>query len=347
MDSNHVPGLALGIVQDGQVVYAEGFGVARVDTDQPVTPQSVFQIADQTHTFTALAALQLAEQGKLELDAPVVEYLPYFRLADERCSQITVKHLLTQMAGLPPTPYWAPNLDWEGKTVQTDDGALERYVHSLGDVQLHSDPGTRFVYCNMSYDIAGDVIAKVSGQLFEEYMAQHILAPLGMDHSTFYPEQVDPALRVTPHVYAAGERKVAVCELATHSRERAPSVGLFTTVADLSRWVMVHLNRGELDGTRILQSAGYDLLWEPVAELPKDWGNHYQFFALGWFLGANRSHPVRHYWGGDLGFHNSVYLVPDRMAGVVALGNQFTPQTNPVAYAETIAVIAAELVALS
>ena len=174
---------------------------------------------DMTHTFTAVAAMQLVEHGKLDLDTPIAEYLPYFELADERYQQITMRHLLTETAGLPATRENTPELDWEDKTPQTDDGALERYVRSLRDVPVLFDPGFGHVFSNVQYDIAGDVIAKVSGELFEEYMHRHILEPLGMASSTFYPARANAEQMATSHVTKG--MGAVVSELPTWSREQA------------------------------------------------------------------------------------------------------------------------------
>lgn len=344
MDSNKVPGLAVGIVKDGQPICVQGFGVAAVGTDRPITPQSVFQIMDTTHLFTVAAAMQLVEQGKLDLDAPIVEYLPYFRLADERYVQITTRHLLAEMAGLPLTPEATPNLDWKDKTPQTDDEALERYVRSLSDTQMVTDPGDSYGYwmCNMGYDIAGAVIAEVAGQPYEEVVRQHILIPLGMAHSTYYPEQIDPALRVTPHVV---RRLAEQSDLATWSRERSPSVGLFCDLTDMLRWVQANLNRGELDGRRILQDSSYDEIWRPQVQL--DWEEDVESRGLGWLLGAHGGCSVRHYLANDVGFHNALYLAPDANAAVVALGNLWTSHPSTLFYARILAPMALDLAALA
>jgi CubicO group peptidase (beta-lactamase class C family) len=336
MESSHVPGLVLGLVKDGQVIYAQGHGVAEVGTERPITPESIFQIMDLTHTFTAAAAMQLVEQGKLELDAPVVEYLPYFKLGDDRYTQITLKHLLVETAGLPPTLISRPARDWEGKTPQTDDEALERYVRSLTAVRLVTDPGQLSNFSNMGYDIAGDVIAKVSGEVFEEYMAQHILAPLGMAYSTFYPDQVDPELRVTPHVVKGAAPVVS--ELPTYSRERAPSVGLFTNLADMLRWTQATLNRGELDGNRILEASSYDQIW--ASAHPINQGGDMSDRGLGWFTGSSAGHHVCQYESSDLGYLAASYLCPDEQGGAVAMGNQFTAADYTPWYASGLASMA-------
>ena len=185
----------------------------------------------------------------------------------------------------------------------------------------------------MSFDIAGDVIAKAAGELFEDYMGENILTPLGMAQSTFFPQQADPDLQASPHVIEGSD--VAVSDLITYSRERAPSVGLLSNIEDLTRWMLADLNQGTLQGKSILPASAYEQLWKPTLTL--GYGSDMMEMGLGWFLGTSQGHPVRQYWGNDVGFHAAAYLAPEQKAGVVVLGNQFTGSGATNWYANTIA----------
>ena len=127
-------------------------------------------------------------------------------------------------------------------------------MRSLSDVKLDFAPGSGFL-SNFDYDVLGDLIAKVSGQTFEAYMQEHVLTPLGMTQSTYLPKQADPAALVSPHMNKGND--VFVSDLATDGREHGPSLGLWSSIADMCRWVKANLNRGELDGQRILDDASY------------------------------------------------------------------------------------------
>ena len=130
--------------------------------------------------------MQLVEQGKIDLDDPVVDYLPYFELADDRYGTITIRELLTHTSGLPDVEdfgYDNPAYDVE---------ALDRYVRSLTDTSLIAAPGEGFSYSDMGFDILGDVVATVSGQPFEEYVQENIFDPLGMENTTFLPDETYP-----------------------------------------------------------------------------------------------------------------------------------------------------------
>src|SRR5215469_6811826 len=154
-----IPGFAIGVVQDDRLIYAHGFGVKNlVHNHDPVTPRSLFHMASITKTFVATSIMQLVEAGKINLDAPVVQYVPYFRVADDRYQTITVRQMVTHTSGMPDVQ------DYEWDKPQYDDGALERYVRSLSNQKLIFAPGTDFRYSNMAFEVLGDLIAKVSGE---------------------------------------------------------------------------------------------------------------------------------------------------------------------------------------
>ena len=185
LQREHRPGLAIAVVEGNHVVYAHGFGVKRLGRDGPITTRSLFHMASITKPFVATSLMQLAEKGKVDLDAPVVRYLPYFRMADERYRTITVRQMLTHSSGMPDVD------DYEWDKPQYDDGALERYVRSLSDRTLLFAPGEKFQYSNMAFEILGDVIAKVSGQSFDDYVQDQILTPLRMKDSTLLVRRAD------------------------------------------------------------------------------------------------------------------------------------------------------------
>jgi CubicO group peptidase (beta-lactamase class C family) len=215
--------------------------------------------------------LQLVERGKINLDARVIDYLPYFRIKDERFAKITVRQMLGHISGMPDVE------DYGWDKPEYDDGALERYVRSLTDLSLIAAPGEKFQYSNMAFEILGDVIAKVSGESFESYMQRNILRPLGMKHSTLLLREANQKLLTTPHL--PGESGAVVSKVFPYNRAHAPSSTLYSNIDDMNRWAMANLNRGELNGKRILKASTYDLLWK--AQM--DAGRRGQI-ALSWFL---------------------------------------------------------------
>ena len=177
-------GLAIGIVKSGELVYTQGFGVRNLDTQEPVTPRSLFLLSSVSKPFVATAIVQLVEQGKMALDAPIVTYLPYFRLKDPRYKDITVQQMLSHTSGMPDA------VDYHWYAPEDDEEALERNVRSLVDEELLAAPGEKYAYSNVAFEVLGDVIAKVSGQTFEAYVKAHLLDPLEMHDSTFLRREV-------------------------------------------------------------------------------------------------------------------------------------------------------------
>lgn len=328
MVEQHMPGLAVGIVLHGKLAYAKGFGTMTLgQPDKPVTAATLFHMASITKPFVATAIMQLVEQGKLDLEAPVTKYLPYFRLADPRYRLITVRQLVTHTSGMPDVK------DYEWSRPQYDDGALERYVRSLEKEQLLWDPGTRFAYSNMAFEVLGDVIAKVAGASFEDYVASHILKPVGMQSSTLLLKAAQAA---EPSQLANGytkrkpsgkdEQELVSIAAYPYNRTHSPSSNLMSSVNDMTRWAMINLNRGELDGQRILKSSTYDIMWKPAAEVEfcrngppcRKPGNS---VGISWFLEQKDGHLIVSHGGGDDGFITSFLLIPDLQFAFVMMTN--------------------------
>lgn len=314
MQENRIPGCAVGIVKDGRLVYEKGFGVANLDSGQPVTPQSLFHLASIGKTVVGTALVQLAEQGKIDLDATVSTYLPYFQLADERYTEITIRQMLSHTSGMPDED------DYEWDNPVYDDGAAERYVRSLTDITLLAPPGEQFSYSSMAFDVLGDVIAKASGQSFEEYVQEHIFMPLGMEHTTFLMPETD--LLTSPHVLD-DSGNVVVSKTFPYNRMHAPSSTLKSNVGDMARYAIAHMNHGELDGARILDPSSYDEMWaeQAVTGWESSDGPMLAHYGLGWFIGDLDGHTIYHHLGADDGFNANFAVAPDDSVTVIVMIN--------------------------
>lgn len=305
-----LPGLALGIVKSGELVYTQGFGVRSLDTQEPVTPRSLFHLASISKPFVATAIIQLVEQGKLALDAPIATYLPYFRLKDAPDKEITVQQMLSHTSGMPDED------EFQWHAPEDDEEALERYVRSLADEALIAAPGAKYAYSNIAFEVLGDVIAKVSGQPFETYVKAHVLEPLEMHTSTFLRHEVSPDLAVTPH-FGAPLRVLAGAY--PYHRAHAPSSTLHSSVEEMGQWAITNLNPGRFKGKQIVQAESYNQLWHPYMQTGEEiWT---EAVGLGWFFGTYRGHPVIHHGGSDPGFGAELVFVPAEDAAVVVLAN--------------------------
>jgi CubicO group peptidase (beta-lactamase class C family) len=298
-------GLEVGIVMHNEIVYAKGFGVRNSETQEPVTPESLFHMASVSKPFVATGIMQLVEDGKIDLDETVVTYLPYFKLDDERYKQNTIQQILSHVSGMPDV------MDYHWDQPEYDDQALERYVRSLADQEMLFTPGDEFSYSNMAYEVMGDVIAKVSGQSFEEYMQENILTPLEMENSTFLKQEVPLELETTPH-YGSG----SPAAVYPYHRAHAPSSTLHSNVLEMSNWAIANMNRGTFNDRQILKESIYDLLWNPYIQL-----NEERSIGLGWFIGTLGDQYRIFHSGADVGFRSSFVMLPEESIAVIILAN--------------------------
>jgi len=315
--AQQLPGLAIGIVEGGRVAYAEGFGLRNLDRpDQPITTRSLFHMCSVTKPFVATSIMQLSEAGKVDLDRPVVAYLPYFRLADDRDKTITVRQMLTHTSGMPDVD------DYEWDRPQFDSGALERYVRGLSNRKLEFAPGHRYQYSNMAFEVLGDLVAKVSGESFEDYVTAHILKPLRMSDSTLLIREADADLLAWGHQRDRGGAPFP-SKAYPYNRIHTPSSDLHSNVLDMARWAMVNLNRGELDGARILSTNAYEVMWRPAGDFPltSTPATSNAFPGISWRIGMYRGHNLVWHNGSDTGFRTGLALLPDDKIAVVWMTN--------------------------
>jgi CubicO group peptidase (beta-lactamase class C family) len=310
-----IPGLTIAIIQDGKPLYTNAFGVKNVDTQEKLNAEDIFHFASVSKPFVATAVMQLVEEGKMDLDEKLTAYLPYFELADERYKDITIRQMLNHSSGIPDVQ------DYEWNKPQYDEGAAERYVRSLKDQQMLFAPGEGARYSNMAFDILGDVIAKVSGISFEDYMTQNILGPLKMKESSFLIKEISDNLRTTPHIW---EYKPKVSEVYPYNRPHAPSSTLNSSVIEMMNWAEANLNKGELDGVRILKTGSYDSLWKGTIQF-----NDFKV-GLSWFIGNYHDIKTISHGGGDLGYRSNITLVPERKLGFILASNYSLTQMGSI-----------------
>jgi CubicO group peptidase (beta-lactamase class C family) len=310
MRDQHLPGLALGIVQGDQIVHLKGFGIAD-PSGRAVTPQPPFMIGSLSKSMTAVAVMQLVEQGQVELDAPVQRYLPWFRVADEVASaQITVRHLLYQTSGLPRTADIAFINDDD-----TSAGALEKRVRALRTQELAHSVGTTYEYSSPNYQTLGLIVQQVSGQPYEAYMRTHVFDPLGMRQT--FAAQTD----AQQHGMAVGYRYwfgVPAPATLAFPRGAVPSGYLISSVEDMAHYLLAHLSGGSANGATILSPQG-------IAELHRPGVPHETpgvAVAMGWEVGSVlHGVPTISFLGDLPNFAASMALVPDGQWGVVLLAN--------------------------
>ena len=309
MEEQRIPGLALGIVQGDQIVHLKGFGQADA-SGRPVTPQTPFILASVSKPITALAVMQLVEQGKLELDAPVQRYLPWFRVADpDASSQITVRHLLSHTSGLPESADVALLT-----STDTSDGALERQVRDLHSVQLNRPVGATFEYANVNYATLGLIVQTVSGQSYEDYVQQHVFAPLDMRHSFTSQAEAQPQGLASGSRYWFG---VPIRANVPDNRAERPNGRLIASAEDMAHFLIAQLNDGRYAGAALLSPAGIATMHQPAVQI----GDGEAAYGLGWYSGERNGVTTVEHAGDGVNFHANVVLIPDRGLGIVLLEN--------------------------
>jgi CubicO group peptidase (beta-lactamase class C family) len=306
----HIPGLALGIVHDDKVVHLESFG----NTDpsgRAVTPQTPFILASVSKSFTALAIMQLSEEGKVDLDAPVKRYVPWFRVADKAASNmITVRNLLNHTSGLPEDTSFKPM-----RSNDMGDDALEERVRTLRDVQLNHRVGAAFEYTDANYDVLGLIVERVAGQSYESYVQERIFTPLDMSHS--FTDQTD----AQRYGLATGHRSWFSFPMrfdAPYSRAAMPSSYLISSAQDMTHYLIAQLNAGRYADTSVLSPEGVAAMHRPAIKE----GERDIFYGMGWERRSTPSGvPVIQHDGTNSNFYADMMLEPEGRWGVVILAN--------------------------
>ncbi|MBI3748612.1 MAG: beta-lactamase family protein [Chloroflexi bacterium] len=309
-------GLALGLVRDGRLEFFHGHGMADMASATPITEDTIFRIASITKTFTAIAVMQLWEQGLVDLDGPANDYLRAYKLvpADAGWQPATVRNLLTHTAGLPETihPWDAFLPDW-GESVKAGRPRPSLAQFYGGHLRVSAQPGTRFVYGNHGPATLGQLVEDVSGMALDRYVREHIFKPLGMtDSDLLRSEQVRSRLATGYEFGSAGPKAVTERDMIT-----AGAASIYSSPRDMARYVAALLGGGANEHGSILRPATLATMYEPQYQPdPRIPGLGLAFFRVD--LGGHRA--VEHQ-GTLPGFHSQVFLAPEDGVGVMAFTN--------------------------
>jgi CubicO group peptidase (beta-lactamase class C family) len=310
MKDARIPGLALGIVHDGQPVHLRGFGRAD-DSGRAFTPQTPFFIGSCSKSFTALAVMQLAEAGRVDLDAPVQRYIPWFRVADPEASAlITVRHLLNQTSGLTERA-------GRGATLAAGMHPLEPAVRALATTGLARPPGTAFEYSNLNYTTLGLVVEMAAGEPFDAYLKAHIFEPLNMHHTYTAIEDARRDGLASGYRYWFGFP--AAFGTPGHGGT-VPTAGIISTAEDMSRYLAMYQGGGGYHGQVVLSPAGIAEMMQPGP--PQKRGLFAGAgYGMGWFTGPWGGVDASYHPGDEPNAHAGMVLVPQGNWGVVVLFN--------------------------
>lgn len=326
LEQERVPGAAVGIWHRGEAVVLRGFGVTNVDKPRPVDPQTLFKLASATKAFTTASLALLVEEGELQWDGRVVDYLPGFELGDSWITQeFRVEDLLTHRSGLGPGA--GDLMLWPQPNHFTREHVLAGLKHLPLTRKFRAD----YAYDNLLYIIAGELIAAVSGLSYEEFVQRRLLAKLGLENC--YAGPVPGAARgnlADPHRLEEQGLVVDTPNLA--GREPivlAAAGGMHCSAEDMLRWLRTMLAGGVTpEGERIFSEESRDHLWRPVTLMPlasaraeRDAG-HFYAYALGWRVQDMHGKRVIHHTGSLSGMYAWVALVPEEDLALVVLMNR-------------------------
>lgn len=234
VDDKQVPGLAYAVILDDKIAYSGEFGVSNIDYQTPVTDQTLFRIASISKPFTAMAILQLRDAGKLNLDDPVSNYLEYFSeltLPTTDSPDITIRHLLTHIAGLPEDNAWGDRL------LAKPDGFISQMIDD--GISFSNIPGHKYEYSNLGYALLGQIIEEVSGTSFEQYTTDKILKPLGMNSTVWEYSKAEQKHLAEGYEWRRENFKSIPLE---HHGAFGPMAGLITSIRDFTKFATQHLS---------------------------------------------------------------------------------------------------------
>ncbi|OZM76724.1 serine hydrolase [Pseudonocardia sp. MH-G8] len=300
-DTAHVPGVAVAVTRGDRVILARGFG--HTADGQEVTATTVMAMASVSKSFTALAVVQLAEQGRLELDQPVQRYLPEFVTADPRGARITARQLLDQTSGLTDAGV--------SQFTRPQPESLRDSVADFRDAELTSPPGSQWAYYNPNYQIAARLVEVVSGQPFDEYLADHVFTPLAMNDSRSIGTDDDLPPTAHGHLKLLGHPIPA----AEPTAFGAGSGGVLSTAEDMTSWLIMQ-NRSTPPGTTaVVSPESLKTMHSPSSSVSGD-------YALGWSVGRTPSGAPLVSHGGDLFTSTTCQaLLPESGYGIAVMAN--------------------------
>ena len=320
----HVPGLAVAIVKDGKVVYARGYGYRDLKKEIKVTPDTLFAIGSCSKAFTATALAILADEGRLDWDKPVIDYLPDFRLYDAYATaHLRPRDLVTHQSGLP-----RHDMVWYGSPLSRKE-LFERLRHLEPSKPLHA----KYQYNNLMFMTAGVLIERLSGNTWEEFVRRRILDPLGMKTSNF---SVSDSQKLPDFSLPYEEKNGEVKEIPFRNIDAiGPAGSINSSVSEMTRWLLAQLGKGKFDGRQIISEkalgevhtpqivAGGDLKYDEL---------FYGGYAMGWGVTSYRGHPMLAHGGGIDGFTSAVRFLPKDQLGVVVLTNSSSPASGLIAF---------------
>jgi CubicO group peptidase (beta-lactamase class C family) len=328
MQNWKVPGLAIAVVQNGGVIYSHGYGLRDVKGNLPVTTKTIFAIGSISKSFTSLSMGMLNDEGKIDWDKPLRQYLPEFQMSDLVASErMTPRDLISHRVGMA-----GHDLLWYSSAFSRED-----LVRRLRFLQSDRDFRSGYHYNNLLVMTAGYLVGKVSGQGWEEFVRHRVFEPLQMTSSNFSILDTQKGSDFA-HPYRQDEHSGAISEIAFHAMSAiGPAGSINSNVEDMARYAIFQLGKGKLGDRQLVSEANLNLNHTAQVPMPqglpsKEIGP--RSYAMGWVISSYRGHPLWWHNGGIDGFYALLSLLPDENLAVVILTNllENDPVPEIVAY---------------
>ncbi len=331
----NVPGIAVAVVKDGQVIHSKGYGVSSIATGKKMDENTLFAIASNSKAFTSAALGILVDEGKISWNTKVIDIIPEFRLYNSYVTEdFNIKDLLTHRSGM--------GLGAGDLMVWPDSASFTRedIIHNLRFLKQTSSFRTKYDYDNLLYIVAGVVVERVSGMSWEAFIEERIMQPLGMTMSAASIHRIkDGANIIDAHVPVDGVLQV----VAKHESDvHNPAGGIFSSVADMSKWAIMQMNNGKYGKDlekQIFSEEVHDEMWTPQTIIPvrgrSTYNTHFAGYGLGWNLSDVKGYMQASHTGGLMGIVTQVTLIPELKLGIIVFTNQqqgaaFTAITNTI-----------------
>jgi len=330
-----VPGIAVAVIKDGKVIHSKGYGVRSLNTKAKVDENTLFGIASNSKAFATASLAMLVDEKKLKWDDKVTDYIPEFRMYNPYVTEeFTIRDLVTHRSGL---RLGAGDLMFfpDSNTYKMPD-----IIHNLRYLKPVSSFRTKYDYDNLLFMVAGEVVAKVSGLSWEDFVEERIMKPLQMTTSaTLFRRLKEKSNVIDPHAPVNG--KVQVVD--RFNNNTGPSAwGIYSNLSDMNKWVLMQLNKGKYgEGHKnlLFSEAAQNEMWSPQTLLPlspyNPYSSHFRAYGLGWFVTDVKGTKEVSHTGGMPGMVTQVTLLPEMNLGIIVFTNQqsglaFTAITNQI-----------------
>ncbi|MBK9285387.1 MAG: serine hydrolase [Sphingobacteriaceae bacterium] len=333
IEAFEVPGIAIGIIKDGKLIHAKGYGVKNIETNEKVDENTFFGIASNSKAFTTAALSILIEEKKLIWDDKVRKYIPEFTLYDPYVSEeFTVRDLVCHRSGL---GLGAGDLMmWPDSNLHS----IEDIIHGMRYLKPVSSFRSKYDYNNNLFIIAGEVIKRISGKSWDDFIEQKIMIPLGMNNSAPCLSKLKEKKNVArPHAIVDGKMKVVP---VGWSETANAAGGIQTNIVELSKWVIAQLNQGKYgdnNSSQLFSEKSQQQMWSiqtPIAvRTATPYNTKFSGYGLGWVINDVNGFKQVGHTGGLAGMVTQVTLIPELNLGIIVLTNQqvgaaFTSITN-------------------